>query len=81
MKKLTSGMKEFYKRTMKIEMAPWAKAYTVAMNQIYTELTLEKIENEPTGPEGKRIDDYKELFECANVTLRAFNVEFFYTRV
>ena len=43
-------------------MAPWAKAYTVDIKEIYTELTLEKIENEPTGPEGKRIDDYKELF-------------------
>ena len=44
-------------------MAPWAKAYTVDMKDIYTDLALEKIENEPTGPEGKRIEDYKELFE------------------
>ena len=44
-------------------MAPWAKAYTVDMKDIYTDLTLEKIENEPTGPEGKRIENYKELFE------------------
>ena len=44
-------------------MAPWAKAYTVDMKDIYTELTLDKIENQPTGPEGKTIEDYKELFE------------------
>ena len=44
-------------------MAPWAKAYTGDIDEVYTELALEKIENEPTGPEGKRIDDYKELFK------------------
>ena len=48
-------------------MAPWAKAYTVDMKDIYTELTLDKIENQPTGPEGKRVEDYKELFEDDNV--------------
>ena len=44
-------------------MAPWAKAYTVDMKDIYTQLTLDKIENQPTGPEGKRLEDYKRLFE------------------
>ena len=48
-------------------MAPWAKAYTVDIKDIYTELSLEKTENQPTGPEGKRIEDYKELSaECGN---------------
>ena len=50
-------------KTTRIEMAPWAKAYTVDIEKIYTELSLEKIENQPTGPEGKTIDDYKELFQ------------------
>ena len=67
MKKMTNGMKEFYKRTMKVEMAPWAKAYTVDIKDTYTELSLEKIENQPTGPEGKRLGDYKELFESIDV--------------
>ena len=48
--------------TTRIEMAPWAKAYTVDIKDIYTELSLRKIENQPTGPECKRIEDYKELF-------------------
>ena len=60
-------MKEFYKRTMKVEMAPLAKAYTVDIKDTYTELSLEKIENQPTGPEGKRLGDYKELFESIDV--------------
>ena len=40
-------------KTTRIEMAPWAKAYTVDVKDVYTDLTLEKIENQPTGPEGK----------------------------
>ena len=43
-------------------MAPWAKAYTGDIKDIYTDLALEKIENKPTGPDGERIDDYKDLF-------------------
>ena len=67
MKKLTDGMKEFYKRAMKIEMAPWAKGYTVDVKDVYTELSLEKIENQPTGPEGIKVEDYKDLFESIDV--------------
>ena len=35
-------LREHYKKTMKVEMAPWAKAYTVDMKDMYTDLTLEK---------------------------------------
>ena len=37
---------------MKIEMIPWTE-YMVKMEDLYTELTVEKIENKPTGPEIK----------------------------
>ena len=43
-------------------MAPLARAYTVDIEKIYTELSLEKIEKQPTGPEGKVIENYTELF-------------------
>ena len=33
------------------------------MNELYTELTLEKIDNKPSGPENKMFTDYKLLFE------------------
>ena len=36
------------------------------MKDVYTDLTLEKIENQPTGPEGKIVEDYKELFGDKN---------------
>ena len=34
-------------------MVPWLKGYTVQMEDLYTELTVGKIENKPTGPESK----------------------------
>ena len=43
---IASCLRNHYKKTMKIEMAPWAKAYTVDMKDMYTDLTLEKIENQ-----------------------------------
>ena len=60
---LAEKLRPYTTTTTRIEMAPWAKAYTVPMQDIYTELTLEKIENQPTGPEGERLGNYKELFQ------------------
>ena len=57
-------------------MALWAKAYTVDVKDIYTELSLEKMENQPTGPEGIIIEDYKELFAERNVTKETGTAEF-----
>ena len=59
---LIEKLKECTEERMRIEMAPWQKGYTVAMDELYTELTLEKIDNKPTGPEGQVLDDYQELF-------------------
>ena len=60
---LAEKLRPYTATTARIEMAPWAKAYTVPMQDIYTELTLETTENLPTGPEGKRLEDYRELFD------------------
>ena len=59
---IASGLRNHYKKTMKTEMAPWAKAYTVDIKNMYTELTLDKIENQPSGPSHSKINDYKDLF-------------------
>ena len=59
---IAEDVRPFTKRAMKIQVAPWLKGYNVDMEKLYTELTLEKIENEPTGPLEKRLEDYKELF-------------------
>ena len=47
---------------MKIEMAPWIESYQVEMGKTYTELTLEKIENEPAGPANQIVENYADLF-------------------
>ena len=56
-------MREYYKRTLKIEMAPWASAHSVDMKEAYTELVLEKTENRTHGQTFVGIKDYKELFK------------------
>ena len=53
---------------MKIEMAPWVESYTVKMDELYTDLTVEKIENKPTGPEGEVVNNYSEIFTDSGVT-------------
>ena len=48
---------------MKIDMAPWVNAYTVDVNDMYTEPTLEEIEKKPTGPIYSIIGSYKDFFK------------------
>ena len=48
---------------MKIEVAPWIREYVVDMEDLYTELTLEKLPYEPIGREAKTHKDYKEPFD------------------
>ena len=48
---------------MKIDTAPWVKACTeVDMEELYTDLTLERLENRAKGTKGRPISDYKEMF-------------------
>ena len=47
---------------MKIEKAPWIKKHFCDMEDLYTELTLEKIRNKPTGLLCERLSGYAELF-------------------
>ena len=56
-------MKPYIEDGMKIEIAPWAKGYSVNIKDIYTDLTLEKIDNHPTGPKRHRIERYTDIFE------------------
>ena len=48
---------------MKIEVVPWAKVTSVKMEDLYTELSIGKLENTPTGPQSVQLGSYKELFE------------------
>ena len=48
---------------MKIDTAPWVKACTeVDMDELYTELALERLENQAKGTRSTPIRNYKEMF-------------------
>ena len=47
---------------MKIEPFPWLRDYLVDMTKLYTELTLEKIENEVVGESIQGLRGYEEMF-------------------
>ena len=59
---LAQKMRQHTLKTTRIEIASWAKAYTLDVKDIRTDLTLEKVEHQPTGPNGEIVNDYKELF-------------------
>ena len=59
---LIEELKEYTEKAMKIEMNPWVQNYAVPMDELYTELTLEQIENKPTGPIPVKLESYAELF-------------------
>ena len=61
--RVAEEMKPYIEDAMKIEITPWAKGYSVHINDIYTELTLEKIDNHPTGPKHHRVERYTDIFE------------------
>ena len=50
-------------QTMKMEPAPWIRDYVVDMEQLYTELTLEKINDNIFEQNRMELENYKELFE------------------
>ena len=45
-----------------MEMIPWVQSHLVKIDELYTELTVEKLENKRTGPEKNVINDYRKLF-------------------
>ena len=50
-------------RAMMIEVAPWIKDYVADMDDLFSELILEKTKNKPAGLEVKLLKNYKDLFE------------------
>ena len=48
---------------MKLEPFPWLKDYLIYMDELYTELTLQKLNNTGFGETGKTLGNYKDMFE------------------
>ena len=55
-------IRAYTKQAMKIEVAPWIRDYVVDMEELYSELTLEKIQNKAYGPDGRVLGHYREMF-------------------
>ena len=53
-------------QAMKIEVAPWIRDYVVNMENLYTEVVLEKLDYKPTGEVRRVLSDYSELFTRAD---------------
>ena len=47
---------------MKIEVVPWIHRYSADMDQLYAELTLQEIEQRPTGRKVKCLNGYQDIF-------------------
>ena len=63
---LAERIRPFTERAMKIEVAPWIQDYVVDMEELYTELALEKVHCSLQEEETNIVDDYRELFDkCA----------------
>ena len=59
---LIEELQQCTEEAMEIEMAPWVHNYTVPMDELYTDLTLEQIKNKPTGPISVKVDNYAQFF-------------------
>ena len=46
---IAEGLRECTEEAMRIEIAPWLEGYTVKMEDLYTELTIEKVEKQTYG--------------------------------
>ena len=62
LRNIADAIRPYMERAMKIEVAPWIKDYVVNMENLYTELVLEKVNNMPSGPQADNLSDYIELF-------------------
>ena len=61
---IAEKLKPFTKEKMKIEPFPWFPRHIIDMDKLYTKLTLEKIEMDLFGEQGKNLDRYEEMFNC-----------------
>ena len=69
MENLAEELRPVTEDLMKIEMAPWIKGYVSDMNDLYTELEIDKLEHKPKTPEKRTpLKDYTELFQDCTVS-------------
>ena len=62
---LEEHLRPWTEKAMKIEVAPWIREYVVDMDELYTELTLERAEYRIHGEQCKVLENYIEAFEIS----------------
>ena len=60
---LAEDLRPHMQQAMKIEVAPWIKDYAVDMDELYTELTLEKLGDKPFKENNQKLKNYQEMFQ------------------
>ena len=60
---IADNLRPYTSEAMKIEVAPWIRDYVVDLEELYTQLTLEKIHNKIAGECTKTLKDYREVFD------------------
>ena len=72
-KLLAEKLKSSTEDRMKIEVAPWIKDYVSEMDDLYTDLTLEKVDDRLLSEGHTELSDYKEVFpEAKERTAKRF---------
>ena len=61
---IAEKLKPFTEEKMKIEPFPWYEGYLINMDEMYTELTLEKVERQLLGEETWSLQTYEDMFNC-----------------
>ena len=61
---IAEKLKPFTEEKMKIQPFPWFEGYLIDMDELFTELTLEKIEKKLLHEEVRTLEGYIEMFNC-----------------
>ena len=61
---IAERLKPFAEEKMKIEPFPWFEGYLINMDELYTELILEKVEQKMLLEDRRKLRGYKEMFNC-----------------
>ena len=71
---LAEALKPFAEDRMKIEPYPWFKGFRINMDELYTELMLEKVERKLLGEETWSLRTYKDMFTCNRSNIKCRKV-------
>ena len=59
---LAEQLQPYTAHTMKLEVAPWIRDYTVDMDYLYTDLKMEKVTRTPKGTTKRKLENYGDMF-------------------